>query len=210
MDHPNIASSMYQYLRSFRRHLPYPRAIDGALASRGHDRFDKACARCHGKYESRGGETHVTYGEEVVAAAFVGTDPARVAAVTPAFVDAANALPLTKGLTTVRNTGGYVPPVLLDVWARGLLGHAGQWPSLEALATAPEARPRRFIVDTEGAYDLDRVGVRYEVPRAPRALRPGEYLYDGNAPGLGVGGHPFLAELAADDRRAVIEYLKTL
>lgn len=210
VEHPNIASSMYQYLRSFHRRLPYPRAIDGALAARGHERFEQACSLCHGTYASRGGEMLVSYREKVVAASFVGTDPARTDAVTPVFVEAANAFPLTRGLTTVRNTGGYVPPVLLDVWARGLLGHAGQWPSLEVLATAPESRPRRFIVDTEGLYDLDRVGVRYEVPQSPRALRPGEYVYDGTAPGLGVGGHPFLAELTPDDRRAVIEYLKTL
>jgi mono/diheme cytochrome c family protein len=211
--HPNIASSMYQYLHTFRRQLHYPGSIDAALAARGHARFDETCAGCHGTYGNRGGEVRearVSYREAVVPESFVGTDPAREEAVTPAFVEAANDLPLTKGLTTVRHTGGYVPPVLLDVWARGLFGHAGQWPSLEVLATAPDARPRQFIVDTDGAYDLDRVGVRYEVPKAPRSLRPGEYLYDAAAPGLGVGGHPFLAELGADDRRAVIEYLKTL
>jgi mono/diheme cytochrome c family protein len=208
--HPNIASSMYLYLRSFRRRLPYPRAIDADLAARGHSTFDKACAHCHGTYTRRGDETIVGYREDVVPAAFVGTDTARIDAVTPAFVEAANALPLTKGLTTVRNTGGYVPPILLDVWARGLLGHAGQWPSLQYLATAPEARPRRFIIDTEGTYDLDRVGVRYETEEGSRPLRLGKYLYDSAAPGLGVGGHPFLSDLPAPDRRAVIEFLKTL
>jgi len=99
------------------------------------------------------------------------------------------------------------------VWARGLFGHAGQWPSLEALATPPAERPRAFIVDTDGLYDLDRVGVRYEVmkPGAPkRALKKSEYLYDGNQAGLHVEGHSFLSDLAAPDRKAVIEYLKTL
>jgi hypothetical protein len=158
----------------------------------------------------RGSETRAVYGESIIPTDYVGTDPARANAVTPAFVDAANSFSLTKGLTRVRNTGGYVPPVLIDIWARGLFGHAGQWPSLEVLATKPDDRPRRFIVDTEGAYDLDRVGVRYDVPHGERKLRPGEYVYDGRQPGLDVGGHPFLANLAQDDRRAVIEYLKTL
>jgi mono/diheme cytochrome c family protein len=210
VSHPHIATSMYLYLRSFRRTLRYPRPVDEALAARGHERFDATCARCHGTYVNRGGETRVLYAESVIPTSYIGTDSARADAVTPAFVDAANAFPLTRGLTRVRNTSGYVPPVLLDVWARGLLGHAGQWPSLEVLATKPDDRPRRFIVDTEGTYDLDRVGVRYEVPHADRKLRPGEYLYDARTPGLGVGGHPFLANLPADDRRAVIEYLKTL
>jgi len=65
-------------------------------------------------------------------------------------------------------------------------------------------------VDPSAPYDLERVGVRYEVIAAPRALRPGEYAYDGDAPGLHVDGHPFLARLNRDERRAVIEYLKTL
>ena len=136
---------------------------------------------------------------------------ARLDAVTPSFVKAANEFPWTKGYTAVKNTGGYVPPVLLDVWARGVLGHAGQWPSIEALATPPEERPRKFIVDTKGLYDLDRLGVRYEVVEgAVRPLRPGEYLYDGDRPGYGTQGHPFLSGLDKDDRRAVIEYLKML
>ena len=208
--HPHIATSMYLYLHSFRRTLRYPRPIDPTLVARGRERFDAVCAKCHGTYVVRGSETRAVYGESIIPTDYVGTDPARANAVTPAFVDAANSFSLTKGLTRVRNTGGYVPPVLIDIWARGLFGHAGQWPSLEVLATKPDDRPRRFIVDTEGAYDLDRVGVRYDVPHGERKLRPGEYVYDGRQPGLDVGGHPFLANLAQDDRRAVIEYLKTL
>lgn len=64
---------------------------------------------------------------------------------------------------------------------------------------APEAMTARRplygwapgTVDTDGLYDLDRVGVRYEVmkPGAPkRALKKSEYLYDGNQPGLHVEG----------------------
>jgi hypothetical protein len=208
--HPHIATSMYLYLRSFRRTLRYPGAIDVALADRGHARFEETCSRCHGYYEVRGAETRVLYRESIVPVSVVGTDAARAEAVTPAFVEAANALPLTHGLTQVRRTDGYVPPVLLSVWARGLYGHAGQWPSLEVLATPPEERPVRFVVDMDGAYDLDRVGVRYEGRTAGRPLRASEYEYDGTAPGLGVGGHPFLAKLAPGERKAVIEYLKTL
>jgi hypothetical protein len=208
--HPHIATSMYLYLRSFRRTLRYPGAIDVALADRGRARFEETCSRCHGYYEVRGAETRVLYRESIVPVSVVGTDGARAEAVTPAFVEAANALPLTHGLTQVRRTDGYVPPVLLSVWARGLYGHAGQWPSLEVLATPPEERPVRFVVDMDGMYDLDRVGVRYEGRAAGRPLRASEYEYDGTAPGLGVGGHPFLAKLAPEGRKAVIEYLKTL
>ena len=64
----------------------------------------------------------------------------------------------------------------------------------------------------DAPYDLERVGVtaRTATGGAAPALGPGEYLHDGAAPGLGVLGHPFLADLGADDAALVIEYLKTL
>jgi hypothetical protein len=209
--HRHIATSLYLFLRHFDRELPFPGALDAALAERGRVLFDLTCARCHGVYAQRGDEPRVRYRERVVPVAMVGTDAARVEAVTPAFVAAANAVPLARGVTTVAATGGYVPPVLLDVWARAPYGHVGQWPSLEVLATAPAARPRRFAVEPDAPYDLARVGRRWSALRegeAPPAA--GAYAYEGNAPGYGVDGHPFLAELPADDRRAVVEYLKTL
>ncbi len=211
--HPHLATSMYLYLKSFSRTLPFPKPVDATLAGRGKTLFESRCARCHGFYVDHGDEMRVSYRERVVPKAMIGTDPARVDAVTPSFVEAANDIPLARGHARVRNTGGYVPPVLLDVWARGLFGHAGQWPSLEVMATPPAERPRAFIVDTDGLYDLERVGVRYEIVKAgapKRALEKGEYLYDGDKPGFRVEGHTFLSDLAPPDRKAVIEYLKTL
>ena len=213
VSHPHIATSTYLYLKSFARVLPFPKPLDAPLATRGKALFDSRCARCHGFYVDHGDEMRVSYRERVVPKEVIGTDPVRTDAVSPSFVEAANAVPLTRGHARVKNTGGYVPPVLLDVWARGLFGHAGQWPSLEVLATPPAERPRAFIVDNDGLYDLERVGVRYEVVKtgsARRALKRGEYLYEGDQPGLRVEGHKFLSDLPAPDRRAVIEYLKTL
>lgn len=212
-EHAHIATSMYLYLRSFRRNLPFPGKVDAAQVTRGKSAFEARCAQCHGFYVDHGDEKRVSYRERVIPKEEVGTDPARVDAVTPAFVAAADEYELVRGHAAVKNTGGYVPPVLLDVWARGVFGHAGQWPSLEAMGTAPDARPKRFIVQTLGLYDLARVGVRYEAlaDGAPaRPLAKGEYLYDGTKLGFGVQGHPYLADLAPDDRRDVIEYLKTL
>lgn len=209
--HPHIATSVFLYLRSFTRKLPYPGPIDAKLAARGKSAFEGTCSQCHGYYVDHGDEMRVSYKERVIPIDMVGTDRARLDAVNPAFVKAANEFLPTKGYTAVKNTGGYVPPVLLDLWARGVLGHAGQWPSIEALGTPPSERPRKFIVDTKGLYDLERLGVRYEaVTGTARALKPGEYLYDGDQPGFGTQGHPFLSGLDKDDRRAVMEYLKTL
>jgi hypothetical protein len=99
--------------------------------------------------------------------------------------------------------------VLLDVWARGTYGHIGQWPSIEVMAMKPDERPRRFAVDPDAPYDVAKLGSKW----AP--LREGEkpakgYAYDGTLAGYGVEGHRFLSDLPADERRAVMEYLRTL
>ena len=57
-------------------------------------------------------------------------------------------------------------------------------------------------------YDLAAVGIATHAATAP--LADGDYLEDASAPGLGVGGHPFLADLDRADARAVVEYLRTL
>ena len=54
--------------------------------------------------------------------------------------------------------------------------------------------------------------LRYEVVNGDNArpAKRGEYVYEGDKPGYRVEGHPFLSSLPERDRRAVIEYLKTL
>jgi hypothetical protein len=207
--HRHIATSLYLYLKHFDRKLPYPGAIDAALAERGRSAFDATCSKCHGVYAPDGPQPRVRYRERVIPVAFVGTDAARSEAVTPAFVAAANSVPLGHGSTTVAATGGYVPPVLLDVWARGTYGHVGQWPSIEVIAMKPEERPRRFRVDLDGPYDVAHLGLHWTEARQGESAPQG-YVYDGAAPGYSVEGHRFLCDLPADDRRAILEYLKTL
>jgi len=210
--HRHIGTSMFLFLRAFERKLPFPGAIDRDLAARGRGVFDAKCATCHGTYSGEAGRQRAVYEERVVPIATIGTDDARLRALTPEIVAAANAIPITRGLTHVAPTNGYVPPVLIDVWARGLYGHAGQWPSLDVLAMRPEDRPRTFVVASDAPYDLERVGSRWRSasPMDDATLAPGEYVYDASSPGCGVGGHPFLSDLPAADRRAVLEYAKTL
>lgn len=210
--HRHIGTSLYLFLRAFDRKLPYPGKIDRALADRGHAVFDAKCAGCHGTYSGDAGAQRSTYVERVVPRAMIGTDDARLAAVTPDLVAAANAVPITRGLTRVDATDGWVPPVLIDLWARGLYGHAGQWPTLDVLAMKPDERPRLFVVSTDAPYDLDRLGSRWRAtsPLDATPLAPGEYVWDASAAGCAVGGHPFLSDLSESDRRAVLEYAKLL
>jgi hypothetical protein len=89
------------------------------------------------------------------------------------------------------------------VWARAPYGHAGQWPSLAVMATQPDKRAARYVVELDAPYDLDAIGVATRPPGG--ALAAGEYLEEG----ISVLGHPFLAALG-DETAAVVEYLKTL
>lgn len=208
--HRFIPTSIDLWLKGFERDLAYPGKIDAGLARRGYAAFEDNCTECHGHYAPPGEPFRLAYHEQVISIARLGTDRARLDAVTPAFVRTVNSLPTTQGLTHTRRSGGYVPPPLNDVWARGLYGHNGQWPSIAVIATPPAERPRRYFVDPDATYDLDHLGTKW------RAATPGdkplghEYLYDGTKPGFSVAGHPFLARLPDDQKRAVMEYLKTL
>jgi hypothetical protein len=195
--HRHIGTSLYLHLKHFERKLDFPGPIDAALAKKGRDAFESHCSQCHGTYE--GG---VVYKEHVVAVEVVKTDPARMLALTDEFAAKANAVPAGQGLTHAQRTGGYVPPVLIDVFARAPYGHVGQWPSLAVMAS--KDRPRRFVIDPDAPIDTKNVGVSWHEPK------PGEYMYDASIPGFDVGGHPFLADLPDADRAATIEYLKTL
>jgi len=211
--HRHIATSMHLFLRGFDRDVDYPGEIDRAKAERGRGAFERACRGCHGSYGQLGaGWDDVAYTERVVPRDVVGTDGTRLDAVTDAFLEAANAFPWSEGLTHVRRTDGWVPRPLVDVWARRLYGHAGQWPDLHVLATPPEERPTRFVVETAGPPDWERIGTPWRAVADGEEveLAAGEYLHDATEPGHGVEGHPFLSDRPEPDRDAILEYLKTL
>ncbi|MFT3699147.1 MAG: hypothetical protein QM831_38730 [Kofleriaceae bacterium] len=187
--HPFQGPSLGAYLRQPEPRPAFPRPIDRALADRGKRLFEDQCAHCHGHYAADGRVRDYT--EQVVPLEDLKTDPARAFAPTATFERAANQPDVTHGFTTFARTGGYVPPVLTNVWMRAPYGHAGQWASLAVMATPPEKRIATSY-DLDAPYDLDRVGVVVGAPAK-----------------LDVGGHPFLADLGRD-APAVIEYLKSL
>jgi hypothetical protein len=200
--HPFQGPSLGAYLRTPAPRPPFPGPIDRRLAARGKQLFEDNCAHCHGRYDAAG--RVLEYEEQVVPLSDLGTDPARAMAPTESFERAANDRAVTRGYTSFKRTGGYVPPVLTNVWARAPYGHVGQWPSLAVMALPPASRPHQYDVDPDAAYDLGTVGIALAAHPSDRT-----YHYDASRPGLSVAGHPFLADLGGD-ARAVIEYLKTL
>jgi hypothetical protein len=85
-------------------------------------------------------------------------------------------------LRTRRGTGYYKVPSLKGVWYRNMFGHSG------------------WCATLEDWFDPRRVGKDY-VPTGWRPFGVSSYA---------VEGHPFGLDLSADDRRALIAFLKTL
>ena len=127
----------------------------------------------------------------------------------------------------VPDKDGYVAPPLVGVWASAPYFHNGSVPTLDTVLNS-EQRPEIWARDNRdpAAYDLDRVGMRY------RSLSRGEFeksaadakgksfisqaaidhgaIYDAKGLGHGNTGHTFGDRLTPDERRAVIEFLKSL
>ena len=92
------------------------------------------------------------------------------------------------------------------MWATAPYLHNGSVPTLDAVLD-PALRPACFLRTRDSRkYDLQRVGWDSTVP----AVCAGPAVYDTALYGKGNQGHEFGLGLEAGERRAVLEYLKTL
>jgi hypothetical protein len=128
---------------------------------------------------------------------------------------------------SVPSQEGYVAPPLVGVWASAPYFHNGSVPTLDTVLNSSE-RPEIWARDPRDphAYDLERGGMLYRsVSRAdfeksaadaagkPFVSQPAvdhSAIYDTQAYGHGNTGHKFGDQLTPDERRAVIEFLKSL
>lgn len=212
---PQIAREFDAVIRHLRPPV-YPYAIDGRLAERGRRLFystEMGCSECHGTYDRRGNVDWPGVHRDV------GTDPARLRVVSPAFVDAFDNSPIADEGSLVPSTG-YAATPLTGVWANYPYLHNGSVPTLHHLLGPPSERPRIFEV--VAARNFDRVRVGQQLFLSPRtAEKPESELlrifgndrdwFNTARPGSGSGGHNVWPRIKTDEnRRALIEYLKTL
>jgi mono/diheme cytochrome c family protein len=196
----------------------YPLPINQELAEKGEALFVDNCARCHGTYGEKW-----TYPNRIVPLAEIGTDPTRYYGLSEKFGRYYNRswFAQEKGGWLAddypgRFTGGYQAPPLDGVWATAPYFHNGSAPTVYHVLNS-RARPKIFTRSyrTEKEdYDPVRLGWKIIVldkpadPKLPGIER--RKVYDTTQPGRGNGGHTFGDKLTEEERRAVIEYLKTL
>jgi hypothetical protein len=207
---------IHAYVRSIRPPA-YPFAIDEALAAEGEPVFVTHCAPCHGTYDAD--EALETYPNLLLPLDIVGTDPVVAEGGTlwaPELVEWFNASfygSITR-MEVDQPFVGYAAPPLDGIWATAPFLHNGSVPSL-ALLLDSERRPtywRRADLDSTN-FDEINLGWPYvELDHGQAGLPPEEakLIYDTTQFGHHATGHSFGDHLTDDERRAVLEYLKTL
>lgn len=187
----------------------YPYAIDEQLAKVGEKAFRRVCAECHGTYGPDG-----TYPEKMVPLAEIGTDPARYNSLTPAHRDAYGKSWFAEygEKKNINDPPGYVAPPLDGIWASTPYLHNGSVPTLWHLLR-PAERPVIWKRTPEG-YDQERGGLEVEImdklPANATADWQRRLYFDSRGFGKSAAGHDFPSALSEEEKKAVLEYLKTL
>jgi mono/diheme cytochrome c family protein len=207
-------------------------AIDLEKAKRGQAHYVQSCQRCHGVYQ-KGWETSsaLTYKQQLANVKVtyhkqtpvrdVGTDPGRYLGMRE-FADDLNRLAISKSIgTVVEPQKGYVPPPLDGIWSRWPYFHNNSVPSLCALLTRSDRRPKAYwsgaARNKDTDFDQDCVGYP-TADRVPEEWKKDkDYLYDTRQEGLSNSGHDegiFLSggqDIYSDEQKTeLIEFLKTL
>lgn len=188
---------------------PYPYDIDTDQSAQGKTIFEDNCVKCHGSY----GEDE-SYPNLLVALNTIGTDPElSLRYTTPSelkdyFTDWFNNGwfgTYSEPLEVVAE-GGYIAPPLDGIWATAPYFHNGSVPTLAEVLNSSE-RPTywRRSFDS-GDYDPDNLGWKY----TEESGKTDKNTYDTTLKGYGNGGHTFADHLTETERKALLEYLKTL
>ncbi|HEY9599395.1 MAG TPA: cytochrome c [Cyanophyceae cyanobacterium] len=177
----------------------YPFSIDQKLASRGSEIFANTCASCH----AFGGERTGT----VIPVEEVGTDRHRLDMWTQQAADTYNHFGdgYPWDFNELRKTNGYVSVSLDGLWLRAPYLHNGSVPSLQDLLEKPENRTQVFYRGYD-VYDPKKVGFVSEGLEAERV----GFKYDTTVTANSNQGHLYGTDLSVEDKKTLVEYLKTL
>jgi len=184
----------------------YPKSIDNQLFTEGKSIFISNCSKCHGTY----GENS-KYPNLLIPESIIQTDSLlyKENQQNPQFIEWFNKSWFAKGDNPARLVpfNGYVAPPLDGIWITAPYLHNGSVPTLEAVLSSKE-RPtywKRNFAKPE--YDYEKVGWKYEQLAKSNNKKT---IYNTLLPGYSNKGHYFGDKLTQEERKAVIEYLKTL
>jgi hypothetical protein len=99
----------------------------------------------------------------------------------------------------IRSTQKYFAATMAGVWARSPYLHNGSVRTMQELLTPPSARAKYF---QRGSHTYDTLEMGY--------TDEGPYRLDTAAAGNSNSGHAYGTELSSDQKRELMEYLKTL
>jgi hypothetical protein len=176
----------------------YPYAISQDDAKRGESIFKANCDSCHGGPESD---------KRLYSVAEVRTDPHRAEMFTQKLADGFNKFLAeleSEGYKApkefgVRSTGKYFAATLGGVWARSPYLHNGSVRTMRELLTSPNQRAKTFHRGSR-LFDPNDLGYTDE----------GAYVFDTAGSGNSNSGHDYGTHLSENDKRCLMEYLKTL
>jgi len=183
----------------------YPQPINTSLAKQGGVLFVQNCSKCHGNYGAGGNYPNLLIPESVIR-----TDSLLFKAnyQSPQFIEWFNRSWFAQGdhPAKLEPFNGYIAPPLDGIWITAPYLHNGSVPTLEAVLNS-KLRPAYWSRDfNDPQYDYVKMGWKYTQEAGPR----GTAVYNTTLPGYGNYGHTFGDKLSDHERKAVIEYLKTL
>lgn len=182
----------------------YPGPVNQLLAAEGQRVFEDNCSKCHGTY----GEKE-SYPNKLVSLSLVKTDPMYANyAKNSGIVDWYNKswFAQSEPKSYFEPNLGYVAPPLDGIWATAPYLHNGSVPTVEALLNS-SSRPAIWARSGNSHdYDYEALGWQYTELEDAK----GDWAFDTNLPGYSNKGHYFGDKLTGAERKAVLEYLKTL
>lgn len=178
----------------------YPYAIDASLARKGEAIYRQHCSSCHDFGSALVGK--VTPIDEI------GTDPHRLDSYT--YTLSSNQNTLYAGypwrFSHFRKTGGYANMPLDGLWLRAPYLHNGSVPTLRDLLEPPDKRPKEFY---RGYNVFDQKNVGF-VSNVASEGNQHFFRFDTSLPGNSNSGHVYGTSLSAEDKDALVEYMKRL
>lgn len=196
----------------------YPGEINEELGREGREIFSNRCSKCHGVYD----EGAAFYPNRLVPQKLVKTNPLRLqVGLTKEFKDFYAASWFGKKSDgsdlEVRTEGNsYVAPPLDGIWATAPYLHNGSVPTLAHFLRL-EPRPKFWKIKTLESYDHERMGLLVqeanEIPSVEKFYFQKRKWVDArvdSSSDRSAEGHEFEKGLTDTQKKALLEYLKTL